>query len=1491
MEHNIKKYLIHIITYIVFFCISVPSVSHTADPASGTFTSAIVDIGATVMFDTITWGDTLPANTSVTMEARAGNSVDVSDGVWTSVSKGQALSANFDGRRYVQYRATLSTTDGDYVPSLDDVTIGYVEAGTFSFIGSPYNTGDATNVMGLVSWNATTPTGTAVTFQVRTSPNNSSWTSWMGPDGTNGSYFTDSTGAQDMPVSLGDSVDDQWFQYRAFLSTDDGVSYPVLSSVTLAYVVNAPPDVFLVTSTPITQAASGTVSLSYRVRDIDTTVGETPGFVSIDLQYCTSSCSSAGNEVWETAASSSLSGNFGSEIAVDDSDFTTYSLVWDPKISYDNQYNGTDFKIRIHANDSEAANNHAYVESNIFTIDTTDPVVNSFVIDARGDAQPSLTLSVTDNTLAGLLVKLSNNSDLSPDGLNSDSGTWIPYTVTSSWVFASGPTSTVYYSISDAYNNFSSNGAIFSALSPLSPINMVIRDISNSEMSEWWEFIAWGVVPEPSAGFKHYTIYRSTDGSNYSAVATQTDRTINYYLDQNLDTETTYYYKVVAEDDDDNISKYSSVVSDTPNGQGGSDETGPTISSVTSTAIGTESVTITWDTDELSDSIVDYMTDTGGDFSNADSIGLTAMLDSSAGLGKHAVTISGLTPATTYYYRVRSRDPQSNEGVSVENPDGYTFTTLAGPSITDVAISHISNTEATVTWATDQSSDSYIYYSTSTNFTSSILVGLANSVQDHEVTLGSLSPGVTYYFFVQSGVGQDKNVVEGEVHYYTFTTTMDVTVPVITFDAEYDVSVTDDSITVSWVTDEIATSTIEYGTSDVYGTSVTNNNYNTDHLSVISDLLPGTLYYFRLYATDENGNRSGATEFVATTTDSADNTAPVISDVEASVVTDDEALILWSTDEAATGRVYYGTATTLYTASSTLVSTFNRAHAITLSGLTTSTLYYYVVVSLDSSGNSTTSSEYTFTTLETLSEESEVALREEVARAEGVAQGSSSVSSRGGGGGGASVDRTAPIISAASSAEISGSRASVLWTANEASVGIMEFGTAPDEYTKSAVTMPLTFKTDHRIVLQDLDPLTTYYYRVSAADASFNVSNLLTGSFTTLSELEDVDELVSSTDNTLIGEEAEEAFLSSIEKASELIRSLSTRVGVEALETTLTDQASFIQELSALLPLPIIGGQPLVEVGSNYARVSWTTDKFSNSLVKFAPEEVFEILDGEYDQTVGDAATMVLNHRVEIKNLQPNTLYHYRVISRTIAGAETVSADFTFRTAAEVTEINTYKFDVISANEARVMWVTSAPTDSSVAFTPYRGGVPDLNSKQFVKDASFVTQHSLTLLELEAGVVYDIELSGVDYGGNTVREVIQGFSTTDTDLSPIISQIQTDSAIIPGSTEKIQTIISWNTNELSTSRVYYRKGFATGESPFTEMTTLDLGYVKKHIVVVSNFESGQVYQFAVESTDSSGNTTLSNTITILTPRKEESVFQVIMSNFEDLFSWVGKVRR
>ena len=94
------------------------------------------------------------------------------------------------------------------------------------------------------------------------------------------------------------------------------------------------------------------------------------------------------------------------------------------------------------------------------------------------------------------------------------------------------------------------------------------------------------------------------------------------------------------------------------------DATPPTISAVTASAISASGATITWTTNELSDSQVEY--------------GLTTAYGNSTALETSAVTthsqgLSGTAAGTVYHYRVKSRDAAGNLAVSGD----FTFATLA----------------------------------------------------------------------------------------------------------------------------------------------------------------------------------------------------------------------------------------------------------------------------------------------------------------------------------------------------------------------------------------------------------------------------------------------------------------------------------------------------------------------------------------------------------------------------------------------------------------------------------------------------------------------------------------------------------------------------------------------------------------------------------------------------------------------------------------------
>jgi predicted 3-demethylubiquinone-9 3-methyltransferase (glyoxalase superfamily) len=99
------------------------------------------------------------------------------------------------------------------------------------------------------------------------------------------------------------------------------------------------------------------------------------------------------------------------------------------------------------------------------------------------------------------------------------------------------------------------------------------------------------------------------------------------------------------------------------------DSTPPVIAGVSVSGVTSSGATISWTTNEASDSQIEYGPTTA--------YGTLSNLDSSLA-GAHSVSLSGLADATQYHFRVRSRDQSGNLATSA----GSTFTTLDGAAPT-----------------------------------------------------------------------------------------------------------------------------------------------------------------------------------------------------------------------------------------------------------------------------------------------------------------------------------------------------------------------------------------------------------------------------------------------------------------------------------------------------------------------------------------------------------------------------------------------------------------------------------------------------------------------------------------------------------------------------------------------------------------------------------------------------------------------------------------
>ena len=1332
---------------------------------SGVFTSAAIDFGQNVIFSTVAWlpssqlgvlgANPLSFQIAVNDDNSTWNYVgpDGTASTYYTTSGQNASSSGSISGRYLKYKSYLTSNVPTSTPLLSNISFNYTKFATSSYlISSAYDSTNDANIISRINWTGVSTSVRTIKFQIRAASSSAALASaaWCGYDdsgscdGTN--YFEAADRGKAIPAGnpLMQSGANRWFQYKVILSTSDSVS-PELDSVTISYVVNEQPQFSTTTAATASQGSDGLVHLVFSAADPDTDSdgAACPNCVIPSFEYSIDNGASWNPISAGLAATATATTTIGV-------DFSAYDIVWDAKDQLDGTY-ATATKVRITINDLEGGNNTAVTTTAAFALDVKNPAVASAKLIASS-TPTMISLNASDDNSFQMCISTS---------LGDIDSHCSAYAATST--ISLGAYTRVYLKFVDSLSNSTS----LSVEAPETPTSMVIRDISDTATPVYQELIAWKAV---SGSFSKYHVWYSVDGGAYSEVATIADRSINYYFHQSLTAGATYSYKVYVEDSDGNTSQFSSVVSDITDGFGGTNTTPPAIADVEVVATTTQSATIEWDTNDLANSNVHYSANSAPPFNLT--TGVVSLTDNASGVGRHHVVLTGLTPDTDYYFSVESENALGVAATDNNGGGGYSFHTAAGPKITDVTTNQVSNSGATIIWNTDISGDSYVYYSSSSSFTITNNAGSSVDTTSHSVTLTGLELGTTYYFYVKSGVAQDDNGGS----YYSFTT-------------------------------------------------------------------------------------------------SRDGVAPVISSVSTTVATDVKALITWSTNELADSKIEYGTAAGVYTAT-VEDSTLSLNHRLLLSDLSSSTAYYYHVISADASNNTASSTEYSFTTLEKLSEESEVLERELAAAAS-----SSGSTLSCGGGGGSYIDRSSPTLSNLAASSINSDSAVINWQTNRAANSIVGYGlsSGSTEYWSNK----LDSVASHSVTLKNLIADSTYYAQAFSIDANGNVGSSTIISFKTLTTKADAAASVEA------ATDKEATYLAAIKKTSDILSLLSSQVSVNALESSLTDQYNLIRQLSQSLPAPLLSGEPRVLVTSDTATITWSTDKESNSLVGIAPasQYVRDLGDKAYLQTVGNATESVRLHTVTIYDLEPETSYHYQIKSMTGLGATGKSSDFTFTTRPKELEISNYTVEKISAQSAVFRWLTNNETNSQVKYIPYRNGALDIDAAKTVKEKNYSTLHEVAIDNFESGIIYEVELSGTDIKNQTVSRKISSFSTGDDNFPPTIYQVQTESALSAGKESNVQTIISWLTDESATSQVFYQQGVGAVDENAWESTPLDMNYSKKHIVVITKFEAGQIYQFKINSQDSNGNLTTSKIYTILAPKQKESVFQVIMKNFEDIFGW------
>jgi phosphodiesterase/alkaline phosphatase D-like protein len=263
-------------------------------------------------------------------------------------------------------------------------------------------------------------------------------------------------------------------------------------------------------------------------------------------------------------------------------------------------------------------------------------------------------------------------------------------------------------------------------------------------------------------------------------------------------------------------------------------------------------------------------------------------------------------------------------------------------------------------------------------------------------------------------------------------------------------NITSTSAQIIWQTSTATTSWVDYGTrSGVYDISSGNNDLNTYHIVVLDGLVPGTKYFYRVRVKDANEVEFTSQEYSFTAV-----LKPKISDLKISDITAYSVIISWVTNIDTETIINWGKTSDYGEKKGSTQKTKN--HILRIENLEDNTEYHYQILARDETGE-------------------EVADTDKIVRTP--------------------LDTSGPKITDVKTdilpLDTSNNTASVIisWKTDKQATTLVQYdsGLIGGNLSKSSIEDP-SLTNAHTVIVKDLDPATTYRYRITSKDKRGNTT-------------------------------------------------------------------------------------------------------------------------------------------------------------------------------------------------------------------------------------------------------------------------------------------------------------------------------------------------------------------------------------------------------------------
>ena len=260
-------------------------------------------------------------------------------------------------------------------------------------------------------------------------------------------------------------------------------------------------------------------------------------------------------------------------------------------------------------------------------------------------------------------------------------------------------------------------------------------------------------------------------------------------------------------------------------------------------------------------------------------------------------------------------------------------------------------------------------------------------------------------------------------------------------------------------------------------------------------------------------------------------------------------------------------------------------------------------------------------------------------------------------------------------------------------------------------------------------------------------------------------------------------------------------------------------------------------------------------------------------------------HSVELRDIKDGTKYFYKINTFDIDGSEYEGETHSFETLPrpKILETKIYQVSGSAYTTLLVEWDSNTPISSVVTY------FPNTNPEQALDEVNVALKngkHRAVLVNLLPNTQYSVIISGRDFMGNEASSGVLSFTTAVDTRPPKVYDLEVTSEIVgSGDTATAQLVVSYKTDEPTTSQVEYGEGTSQNYGQKSQEDTI---LSNNHIVIISGLTPSKVYHLRAISKDKEGNIGYSIDKVVVTSASSENAFDLAINNLISIFSFLGK---